>query len=504
MSNKSLDLFLEACGAAESISLDVDLPNGSSSQYFQQPFVLIGRDLKADIQIDDKRLSHRHAYLQLFAGRLLFVNLKGLLSFPDSPVRQYGWIDPGQRQEFGPLSIRLAEQTTVPEWSKLGRTYPYDHGELSAINLELRSAIEIAQWRMFRPLALVGSSAACKIRLQDSRVSRIHCALVNTPLGLWVVDLLSGSGLTVNGEMVRAARLDVGDQLCIGGFSICPIGDPKRIERAEASLSQALYPSFGAPPEQKGDASSKARVRPAIPMAGTPADDPPQPIAALSAMQHTDCDIMRPSLDLTEAESPAALSQLGPDAATSAMLASPLFLKMQQFQQQMMMQMQQQMADQFQQAMGLFVDTFWSMHNQHTRAVRRELKRIRALTDELSDLQNKLAQVSAEPRQAPETPVAWNPPLAEWKPKEPDRKSNEVQKAASPSVPRSATPQRSTVKSPPMAPTGAPPTGPAPAELHAWLHQRVNKIQQKRTSAWLKILRLIQAKPAAESDAPTT
>jgi pSer/pThr/pTyr-binding forkhead associated (FHA) protein len=69
---------------------------------------------------------------------------------------------------------------------------------------------------MNRPLALVGASRFCQIRLNDAGASRFVCGLILTPLGLWVSDLLSGQGIQVNGVRCEGARLEDGDRLEIG------------------------------------------------------------------------------------------------------------------------------------------------------------------------------------------------------------------------------------------------------------------------------------------------
>ena len=61
-------------------------------------------------------------------------------------------------------------------------------------------------WRMTRMLALVGKASLCRVRLVGNSVSKFHCSLVRTPLGLWVVDLFGKGGITVNEAPVRTAR----------------------------------------------------------------------------------------------------------------------------------------------------------------------------------------------------------------------------------------------------------------------------------------------------------
>ena len=70
--------------------------------------------------------------------------------------------------------------------------------------LEFQSrAAGYSVWRMSQLLALMGKASRCKVRLFDPLVSRLHCTLVRTRGGLWVVDLLSRGGITINGLPVQ-------------------------------------------------------------------------------------------------------------------------------------------------------------------------------------------------------------------------------------------------------------------------------------------------------------
>jgi transcriptional regulator with PAS, ATPase and Fis domain len=75
----------------------------------------------------------------------------------------------------------------------------------------------------------VGSSEACAIRLNDSRVSRRHAALSGTPLGLKVEDLESTKGTWVNGIRVLGAVLRGGEQITLGDTTlrVDPVSGPK-------------------------------------------------------------------------------------------------------------------------------------------------------------------------------------------------------------------------------------------------------------------------------------
>src|SRR5262249_23694777 len=67
--------------------------------------------------------------------------------------------------------------------------------------------------------------------------------------------------------------------------------------------------------------------------------------------------------------------------------------------------MQQQMFDQFQQAMGMLVQMFGTMHREQMEVIREELDRLHDLTRELQELKQELAR-SPGPAAAPTVPVA--------------------------------------------------------------------------------------------------
>jgi hypothetical protein len=67
---------------------------------------------------------------------------------------------------------------------------------------------------------LVGSAAECGVRVLDASVAGVHCALLQTPGGVWVVDLLAPGGVLVNGSPTRFALVEAGDEVRVGRSSI--------------------------------------------------------------------------------------------------------------------------------------------------------------------------------------------------------------------------------------------------------------------------------------------
>jgi pSer/pThr/pTyr-binding forkhead associated (FHA) protein len=468
MSDTSVDQFLEDCGSTGALRLIVEHAGVTTHHCFGQPFVLVGRDHRADLQLDVPQLDRRHAYFQLLGGRLLFVSLQR-----ENGITRAVWLDPGQKVDLGPLSVRLHEDTPVADWVSAGLSRPYAPELLPAISLSVFGRGASTVWRMKRPLALVGNSPGCKIRLDDEEISRFHCGLVKTPKGLWAVDLLSTNGMTVNEAKVRVAPLNDADQLRVGNFTICP-----RYEAKKPILVE--YPSTHAIPipVDSDSAGGTTSIQTASPVVGVERSS--QRIAAT----------WQPN------------GQLAADAT-----ASPLVVQLAQLQQQFFAQMQQQMADQFQQAMGLFVEAFWTMHREQSGLVRRELKRIRRLTEKLTLLQTELGKLSDTPAadQLPHAIRAHRSQQSSAVPSSEPPKPREDDVVSSVTTPESPSGPTKTARAPkPRLTTNK---GQSPAEMHAWLHLRVNEIQKQRNSSWQRILNLIQGKSATKtptSPSPTS
>src|SRR5438132_1146256 len=101
--------FLEACGATGPLSLNVaSLGVAGEVRGFDLPFVLIGRDPRADLRLTDPEVSERHAYLQLVDGRLLCVDLGSRIGvYLGGKCLRLGQLDHGRAIRIGPYRIRL-------------------------------------------------------------------------------------------------------------------------------------------------------------------------------------------------------------------------------------------------------------------------------------------------------------------------------------------------------------------------------------------------------------
>ena len=71
-----------------------------------------------------------------------------------------------------------------------------------------------------RPVITVGRAIDNDIRLSGTLVSRHHCRVESGDEGLWVIDLGSANGTSVNGERVKRKLITAGDEVGVGGASL--------------------------------------------------------------------------------------------------------------------------------------------------------------------------------------------------------------------------------------------------------------------------------------------
>jgi hypothetical protein len=194
--------------------------------------------------------------------------------------------------------------------------------------------------------------------------------------------------------------------------------------------------------------------------------------------------------------------------------------------------MQQQMFDQFQQAMGMLVQMFGTMHREQMDVIREELDQLHQLTEELRGLKVELANRSggsSEPSQEPagavagaDRPAAKVSKIAGAAPvtvREPSKDASPIPRepsaamAPSPVPAPDATRPRSPLAVGPPPPLSSlltrPRLDPSPAGIGsrsgpdgvdatnsdrdavAWIHQRIMTLQHERESRWQKILKLL-------------
>jgi FHA domain len=427
MNKYSLDEFLDACGTTAPVRLTVERGQATDEYILPQPFVLVGADPRADLRLAEG--PRRAAYLQVLGGRMLGVDLNGASGVHPGNHPPHRWIDPGQICRLGSVAIRFpADGASVP-----GTGQPSRRENPPAAELEIKSGSGSAcRYRVKVPLVLIGKSSQCQVRLRDKSVSRFHCALVNTQAGLWAVDLLGRGGITVNGSACRAARLEDGDELRIGGFAFRPmLGTPKDLVRQEP-------------------------------------DTGPFQIAALAAAS----SVAMPALP----NGPA-----GADLAPLVSLFSAL---------------QQQMAEQFRLTMTGIVDSFRRMHDDQMRLIWEELAQIRRLNEEVASLRATQARlpaatVAARPLEAARR--ALEPGELRQAAADQPRGSSNGSPAApnqgsSPRHPpaNGVTPQANPIQ----------PNPDVEKDVHGWVSRRVAQVQRERDGRWQRIMSFLTGTPS--------
>lgn len=453
MNQPAVELFLEACGGRSPPPLEVVHRDRGVivRQQLPLPFALVGRDQNADLRLDGKEVSRRHAFLQLLAGRWWWVDLNSRMGTqPEgNPASALPQID-RQGIRICDYTIRLAPPTPAlsqangVESSEVSggqtdenepaapvnplATDSDDPSLLPRLALEFHgSSVGMRTWRMDRALALIGRSALCKVRLHSTKVSRVHCALVNTPFGLWIIDLLGREGTQVNGLSVRWGRLEPDDEIRIDQFRI-QVRYLSPLPRTHVSL-HLVEP-----------ASEEHGLTPLASSSGVW----PQGMAAENPREQTIAPVEL-AVPMTGAES----------------LLMPL---VKQFSQ-----MQQQMFEQFQQTLLMMAQMFGNVQKEQMTIIRQELAQIQELTRQLHSLPAEQAKSSPPPQPAAgpvRPPALVSPPSPSAKP-----------------ITAAAKPDGGDVS--PKYQEG---------DVHAWLSKRLAALQEERQSRWQKVLSLLTGK----------
>ncbi|SRR5579883_1934934 len=346
-------LFLEACGAAGPLRFEWAGPTmmGVRSQDVEQAAFVVGRDPAADLVLDDPSVEPYHAFFQVVDGRLFAFDLGSTagLRWGEIP-RAAGWINRGQPLRIGRSTVRLVGGDRPGE-EPIIEPAPTTSRYASRLNLprvllEFPPTAGAKEGRhkrdgLNRVLVMAGSSERCKLRVVGQGVARFTCALIRTPTGLWMANILPGAGATVNGVFCRFARLEDEDVVQIGPFDVRVIyGETKKtpLVRAPTSLET---PTVG-PLVRPRDLGDMILSR----------DEPP-PEALLQSL----------------------LEQAGSDLGPSS---SP-----------------------FGQALVLMVRLLGEVHRDHLALVRDELAEIRRLSRDMEQIRGEMRQPVPRPLPSP-------------------------------------------------------------------------------------------------------
>jgi pSer/pThr/pTyr-binding forkhead associated (FHA) protein len=226
MSEAASRRFWEACGASGPLVLEVDSDGVKTRTWsFPRPFAIVGNDVRAHIPLLDPRVSRRHTYLQIIAGRAFCVDLGSRTGTQwDQAPRRSRWLPGGCPVGVGPYTLRFRGSDPLPWCRTEGpadlpdplQTPVPDQDDLPRFLLQAQNLKSQPSWQLNRVLTLLGRSPECQITLAEQSVSPFHCSLFCTGGGVWVVDLLGHRRIDVNGKKMRWAHLHDGDELRVG------------------------------------------------------------------------------------------------------------------------------------------------------------------------------------------------------------------------------------------------------------------------------------------------
>ncbi len=236
MTNDAINSLKQALGVHRPLRLAVMGPKQREPQYVDvdAPFLIAGRARDCDIPLLDRTVSFRHAYLQVFGDRVACIDLLSPSGVSWDGPGTGQWLTPEHRVGIGPYWLQLFDDGWSREftnWSpplecKSREPESAVFGQLPHVDLRLTNRkMQRATWPINRVLTLVGRDDRCRITCGDERVSRVHCSLLLTPSGLWVIDLLGRGGIQVNGESCRTALLQPGDELSVGHYRMQAVYD---------------------------------------------------------------------------------------------------------------------------------------------------------------------------------------------------------------------------------------------------------------------------------------
>lgn len=417
------------------------------------------------MSLDDARVSLRHAYLQVMAGRLWWVDLDSRRGTHGRQGRQAaGVLDGSQPLRIYPFHIRLLGGCLLDEAEPASLSSPlssasYTRLALPRVRLDfLEGTAKPLAWTMDRSLTLVGGASCCTVRLHSPLISRVHCALLHTAAGLWLIDLLGREGVQVNGTAVRWALLEDADELRIGQFRIridCP--------RAPEPAAPSVFP----PPSivTNGPTPTTAIV--------------PSPVALEPVPSALDC-LFSSVFPLAPASSTAVAAPEGGNESLLVPFITQISL------------MQQQMFEQFQQALTMMAHLFRDLHREQMQLIREEMDQLREVTRELQSVQAELARHTLAP--SPDAAPAPAPtPAAPAVPTAPPAEALSLP-ATLQSLPLCSSPPGEPASSLP-----SPPPVQSNGDVHAWLSQRLLTLQQERQSRWQKILNIVTGKKVEQA-----
>lgn len=451
--HRLMNSFLSACGATGPLQLSIECQGAPRAEVvaFDQPFLLIGRDPNSDLHFPHAEVSDRHVYLQVVGGHLCYVDLGSRSgTYLEGRCLRSGWLPLNKTLRIGPYRIRLIggiaeEPARAASAAGAGPAGiglpPLKDAAPAPLTLELsHRGIRPSTCPLHGELTLVGSSTDCDVRVLDPSVSNYHASLLRTPDGVWVVDLLGLAGVTVNGQPVRYARVDDGDELRLGQ-SLVRVG-------------------------QRSNAADEPDTEEPVETAGLP-------VAAADSIPRT-----------------------RPGEVMDAFLA-PLVDQFRIMQRELFDQLRVELAAELSRSGAELLRELTAAHHEHIRSLQQQLDQFQRLNQELDTIKTGLVADADSLRDRGGPGLATRParlgtatavnPLRPFTLNTKRTCDDEVREAESEGErPLAAafaiTPSETERQDEP----GDPPI--TTEEAHAWLYQRISMIQDEQQGRWRKLL----------------
>ncbi|WP_437227323.1 FHA domain-containing protein [Planctomicrobium sp. SH661] len=198
-------------------------------QEINSPFAIIGRGPGNDIRLPEPTVSFRHLYLQAIGSRVACIDLLSVGGVRQNGAPFRGWLTSQHVLQIGSSELQLLGQKWVDDDATLKPPLEFrprdeqrpEYGPLPTVELELlNTQHQGMKWPINRVITLVGRDDRCRITVADERLSRVQCALLLLPSGLWVIDLLGKGGILLNGEPCPCGLLSAGAELTIGPYKL--------------------------------------------------------------------------------------------------------------------------------------------------------------------------------------------------------------------------------------------------------------------------------------------
>ncbi|MBX3440039.1 MAG: FHA domain-containing protein, partial [Planctomycetaceae bacterium] len=298
--------FRDACEQRTAYIVRISSSQGGKnpqSVLWDRPTLIVGRGADCDLRLPHAEISRQHTYFQILGDRIFCADLGSRTGTHwSNGASQAGWINTNEPVSLGPYSLTF-ERTPLPADDDVDERESSDAWSTNLDDAEMtdedgtpgnepmflhfvNAGQKIKRYRVTRDVTLIGSGDGVKIHLSHPSVSPVHCSVVRTPRGLWLVDLLSTDGTIVNGQIEPLAELRSGEEFQVGRFLVAVQYGESDVEQVEATTGDVsshdqlfALRSFPSPASGMVDAS---------PPDANPAE--PDRLNALSQLAHLTAD----------------------------------------------------------------------------------------------------------------------------------------------------------------------------------------------------------------------